>query len=79
MPDNDNQNTVHALKPLLPSSSLITSCTTCRWTGTVTFSGISLWLLYERSRIERHARAHRGILAVMSLGFASAAIVRWNL
>ncbi len=62
-----------------PSSLIIASCTTCRWTGTVTFTGISLWLLYERSRIERHARAHRGVLAVMSLGFATAAVVRWRL
>lgn len=53
-------------------------CFTCRASGTVTLAGVSAWLLYQRSQVERSAVGHRRLLAGMSLGFLAASVVRWN-
>ncbi len=60
-------------------SSYVPPCEACRLTGTATFAGISGWLLYQRSQVERPARGHRAVLAVMSAGFLAASIARWKL
>lgn len=53
------------------------SCLTCRVTGAVTLSGVSAWLLFERSRLPAPAApGHRAALAAMSLAFAGAAAWR---
>jgi hypothetical protein len=55
------------------------SCGVCRVTGTGTFSAVSAWLLWERARLVPGARSHRAALALMSAGFAAAAVVRWRI
>jgi hypothetical protein len=52
-------------------------CNTCRITGTVTFAGVSGYLVYQRSLVERSARGHRHALAAMAAGFAMGAVARW--
>jgi hypothetical protein len=43
----------------------------------VTLSGVSAWLLFERSRLPAPATpGHRAALAAMSLAFAGAAVWR---
>jgi hypothetical protein len=53
------------------------SCLPCRATGSLTFGGVSGWLLYERSKLAAAQRGHRATLAVMSVAFAGAAVARW--
>lgn len=53
------------------------SCMPCRITGTVTFTGISAWLMHERAKIPVANTSHRATLAVMSVAFAGGAIARW--
>jgi hypothetical protein len=67
--------------PLSPfeylTEPLSRGCNTCRVTGTLTFAGVSGYLLYQRSLVERAARGHRHSLAAMAVGFGAAAVVRW--
>ena len=62
-------------KPTQPTAPA-QDCLACRATGAVVFSGVSGWLLYERSRVPRPQAGHRALLAVMSGAFAVAAAMR---
>lgn len=67
--------TVMAEAPALPKENE-RSCLPCRVTGAVTFTGISGWLMYERTRVPVANVGHRATLALMSVGFVGAAIAR---
>lgn len=54
------------------------SCGVCRATGTVTLTGVAGWLMYERSRVDVKAIAHRRTVLCMSLLSLGAAVVRWR-
>lgn len=64
----------------IPTSSTDRACLPCRVTGALTFSGVSAYLLWERSKLPSAAgggaRGHRATLAVLSAAFAAAAVVR---
>jgi hypothetical protein len=73
----------------IPASSTDRACLPCRVTGALTFSGVSAYLLWERSKLPSAAaaaavadaagggaRGHRATLAVLSAAFAAAAVVR---
>ena len=65
-----------ALTDFEPPEAPIQSCLTCRITGTVVFSGVAGWLIYERSRIPVSSRGHRALLVAMSGAFCAAAVAR---
>ncbi len=51
-------------------------CFSCRATGTVVMGGISVYCLWERSKVARSLRGDRFALALMAAGAAGLSVYR---
>ena len=65
----------------LPSAAASRDCLACRVTGSVTFAGVAVYLLYERARVPLvgGARGHRALLLAGAGAFVVASVARWRM
>jgi hypothetical protein len=59
-----------------PNRVIQEDCLSCKILGTGTFGGLSVYTLYQRSKIPKVQVVHRGFVAGLSLIFAGVAVTR---